>query len=73
MAKQAPKIRESTDLVRQGRKTPAAGKNLPSVAQAKEGRLLTREQFQGLAQLPPEAEWFVNIQNPRTKRAYEMT
>ena len=33
-------------------------------------RLLTREQFQGLAQLPPEIEWFANLQNPRTKRAY---
>jgi integrase/recombinase XerD len=33
-------------------------------------RLLTREEFQGLAQVPPEIEWFANIQNPRTQRAY---
>ena len=73
MAKQAPKITETKDLVRQGGKTPTVRANLPAVAKTKEDRLLTREQFQGLAQLPPEAEWFVNIQNPRTKRAYEMT
>ena len=29
-------------------------------------RLLTREEFQGLAQVPPELEWFANIQNERT-------
>jgi hypothetical protein len=32
-------------------------------------RLLTAEEFQGLAKVPPEAEWFANIQNPRTRRA----
>ena len=34
-------------------------------------RLLTREEFQGLAQVPPEIEWFANIQNARTRRAYQ--
>jgi len=33
-------------------------------------RLLTRAEFQELAQLPSEAEWFANIQNPNTRRAY---
>lgn len=34
-------------------------------------RLLTREEFQGLAQVPPEFEWFANIQNERTRKAYQ--
>ena len=33
-------------------------------------RRLTQAEFQGLAQVPPEMEWFINIENPRTKRAY---
>ena len=36
------------------------------------GRLLTAEQFQGLAEVPPEAEWFANIGNPRTREAYDI-
>ena len=35
------------------------------------GRKLTAAEFQGLADVPPEAEWFANIQNARTRRAYE--
>jgi integrase/recombinase XerD len=31
---------------------------------------LTAEQFRDLAEVPPEMEWFQNIQNPRTRRAY---
>lgn len=34
-------------------------------------RRLTDAQFQGLATIPPEVEWFANIRNPNTKRAYE--
>jgi site-specific recombinase XerD len=34
-------------------------------------RRLTDEQFQGLASVPPEVEWFANIENARTRRAYE--
>jgi site-specific recombinase XerD len=33
-------------------------------------RLLTRAEFQSLAEVPPEAEWFANIENPNTRRAY---
>lgn len=36
-----------------------------------ERRLLTAAEFQGLADVPPEAEWFANISNPRTRRAYQ--
>ena len=35
-------------------------------------RRLTDEQFQGLAQVPPELEWFANIKNPNTRRAYRL-
>jgi hypothetical protein len=34
-------------------------------------RLLTAAEFQRLAKVPPESEWFKNIRNPATKRAYE--
>lgn len=43
----------------------------PSLATALPKPLaLTPEQFQDLAQVPPEIEWFANIQNPHTRRAY---
>ncbi|NKB72480.1 MAG: tyrosine-type recombinase/integrase [Candidatus Latescibacteria bacterium] len=32
---------------------------------------LTAQQFQSLNQVPPELEWFANIDNPRTRRAYQ--
>ena len=35
-----------------------------------DGRVLTRSEFFGLAELPPETEWFADIQNLHTKRAY---
>ncbi len=35
------------------------------------GRKLTQEQFQGLAAVPPEVEWFANIRNDHTRRAYK--
>jgi site-specific recombinase XerD len=34
-------------------------------------RLLTAAEFQHLADVPPEVEWFANIRNANTKRAYE--
>jgi integrase/recombinase XerD len=40
---------------------------LPAVA----SRLLTAEQFQRLADVPPEIEWFANLGNKATRRAYE--
>jgi site-specific recombinase XerD len=42
----------------------------PTGLAKREPRLLTREEFQGLATIPPELEWFANIQNERTRRAY---
>ena len=35
------------------------------------GRLLTSEAFQRLADVPPELEWFANLGNAATRRAYE--
>src|SRR2546427_12514952 len=32
---------------------------------------LTPRQFQGLADVPPEIEWFANLTNANTRRAYE--
>src|SRR5882757_5628692 len=34
-------------------------------------RLLTAAEFQHLADVPPEVEWFANIRNRSTRRAYE--
>jgi site-specific recombinase XerD len=33
---------------------------------------LTAAQFHQLADVPPEAEWFANLDNPRTRRAYKV-
>ena len=49
----------------------AGARGLPAVASAKAG-LLSREEFQKLAQVPPEVEWFANIDNARTRRAYQI-
>jgi site-specific recombinase XerD len=35
------------------------------------GRRLTAAEYQRLGDVPPEAEWFANIKNKSTKRAYE--
>ena len=34
-------------------------------------QLLTAAEFQRLADVPPEVEWFANIRNRSTRRAYE--
>jgi site-specific recombinase XerD len=34
-------------------------------------RILTRQEFFGLAEVPAEIEWFANINSPQTKRAYQ--
>src|SRR5271156_1632895 len=34
-------------------------------------RLLTAAEFQKLADVPPEVEWFANLGNAHTRRAYE--
>ncbi len=37
----------------------------------KSERTLTVEQYQALADVPPEAEWLANITNPKTRRFYK--
>jgi len=34
-------------------------------------RLLTKDAFRHLSQVPAELEWFVNIANPRTRKSYQ--
>jgi site-specific recombinase XerD len=38
---------------------------------APEKKMLTRREFFGLAELPPESEWFASIDNTHTRRAYQ--
>src|SRR5256714_8072858 len=45
---------------------------LAIVLEAGEGRRLSRAEFQGLSDMPPELEWFANLDNPRTRRAYRL-
>ncbi len=34
--------------------------------------VLTRAEYQKLADVPPELEWFANIDNAKTRRAYKI-
>ena len=43
----------------------------PKRAIARPDCRLTASGFQGLADVPPELEWFANIDNPQTRRAYQ--
>jgi site-specific recombinase XerD len=40
------------------------------ISKVVENRVLTAAEFQSLAEVPPEAEWFANIENANTRRAY---
>jgi integrase/recombinase XerD len=44
---------------------------LPLASIAPGERLLTAAAFHRLSEVPPEVEWFANITNPNTRRAYE--
>jgi integrase/recombinase XerD len=35
------------------------------------GRMLTAAEFHRLADVPPEVDWFANLTNPSTRRAYQ--
>src|SRR5512144_3422689 len=43
----------------------------PALPPALNTRALTAAEFQGLAEVPPELEWFANIPNAKTRRAYQ--
>ncbi len=45
--------------------------NDQSIVVTSPSRLLTAEAFQRLADVPPEIEWFANLGNKATRRAYE--
>jgi len=49
---------------------PRTDRKLPTRI-APTNRLLTAERFQRLSDVPPEVEWFANIRNLSTRRAYE--
>lgn len=50
-----------------------AHKNLvPATRPEAEPGLLSQEEFHKLSEVPPEAEWFANIRNARTRRAYRI-
>jgi integrase/recombinase XerD len=49
---------------------PQTAPKLPTSIASRE-RLLTAERFQRLSDVPPEVEWFANLRNPSTRRAYE--
>ena len=42
-----------------------------SAVKSSPGGLLVDERFRALAAVPAEVEWFANIDNPRTRRAYQ--
>ncbi|MDS4055364.1 tyrosine-type recombinase/integrase [Accumulibacter sp.] len=44
---------------------------LPTTPPALPSRILTAEAYQRLADVPPEVEWFANLPNRATRRAYE--
>jgi integrase-like protein/integrase family protein with SAM-like domain len=52
-----------------GQELVAAGRGL---VRGGDRRGLTAAEFQGLSVVPAEAEWFANIDNPRTRRAYRI-
>jgi integrase/recombinase XerD len=43
----------------------------PAKVRAVSTRRLTAPEYQQLAKVPPEAEWFANIRNPGTRRIYQ--
>ena len=44
---------------------------LPATSFSQDSRLLTAEAFKRLADVPPELEWFANLNNQATRRAYK--
>ena len=48
-----------------------SGQRSTEIAPARVSRLLTAAEFHQLADVPPEVEWFANITNAHTRRAYE--
>jgi integrase/recombinase XerD len=51
--------------------TPVAVKNKLPIAPRADSRLLTKAEFQHLRDVPPESDWFANIESPGTRRMYQ--
>src|SRR6266545_996404 len=51
---------------------PVPAEKPTAVSTRSSRRFLTRPEFQKLATVPAELEWFANIENPRTRRAYKV-
>lgn len=45
--------------------------NMPNRISLQGPRLLTAPEFAWLAAVPPEAQWFVNLDSAQTRRAYQ--
>jgi DNA gyrase/topoisomerase IV subunit B len=58
--------------IKTGRMTDDAGRQDALATVPKAERRLSRAEFQGLGEMPPELEWFANLDNPRTRRAYRI-
>ena len=50
---------------------PVAVSSIPAPQARSGARRRTAIEFQGVADVPPEAEWFANIGNLQTRRAYK--
>jgi integrase/recombinase XerD len=62
---------QSAALLAKGQQARGAcGTPPPAVPRLPAPRPLTAAQFQGLADVLPELEWFANIHNPKTREAY---
>lgn len=66
MKKPKPAVKEES-----GGDEGGSGAEQPIVLRDRE-RALTAVEFRQLADAPPEIEWFANITNPRTRRAYKL-
>ena len=60
----------SKKLVGESSSTVAPENRIAELAGETKTRLLTRSEFFGLADLPPEHEWFASIDNVHPRRAY---
>ena len=58
-------------MTKRTEKNPKPEPSLLPTAPGGGDRLLTKAEYQGLAELPPEMEWFANIENERTRKAYQ--
>jgi DNA gyrase/topoisomerase IV subunit B len=61
-----------TQIIRKVTSDPQNGESLSVASENGAAKRLSRAEFQGLGEMPPEVEWFANLDNPRTRRAYRL-